>query len=256
MRTFKEGEEEMSLSYPFLQIPFIDDAVVEEQSMDEEILEMQPQSSAREERGRKEEIGNVVGEKLTNDVEEESQKEERKEEKRGDEEKGRLDPGRSTKKKRWGNSEEEEEERVNGDELQKREILWENENQGEGVNCKGEDNEEKVVAHQQRNRKEKRSSISSEGTIVEDLVLSGAHQQRKIPRVDTWCSPSISKSPSAPLHQQPASSAAMSSACNLSATKIARSSSSPWLREHNRWFHYTGCFLATLVALHFTPVSN
>ena len=240
MRTFKEGEEEMSLSYPFLQIPFIDDAVVEEQSMDEEIVEMQPQSSAREERGRKEEIGNVVGEKLTNDVEEESQKEERKEEKRGDEEKGRLDPGRSTKKKRWGNSEEEEEERVNGDELQKREILWENENQGEGVNCQGIDNEERVVAHQQRNRKEKekRSSISSEGTIVEDLVLSGAHQQRKIPRVDTWCSPSISKSPSAPLHQQPASSAAMSSACNLSATKIGRSSSSPWLREHNRWSYY------------------
>ena len=92
-----------------------------------------------------------------------------------------------------------------------------------------------------RKEKEKRSSISSEGTIVEDLVLSGAHQQRKIPRVDTWCSPSISKSPSAPLHQQPAkpaSSAAMSSACNLSATKIGRSSSSPWLREHNRWSYY------------------
>ena len=207
MRTFKEGEEEMSLSYPFLQIPFIDDAVVEEQSMDEEIVEMQPQSSAREERGREEEIGNVVEEKLTNDVEEESQKEERKEEKRGDEEKGRLDPGRSTKKKMWGNSEGEE--RVNEDEREKREILRENENQGEGVNGQGEDNGEM------------------------------AHQQRKIPRVDTWCSsPSISKSPSAPLHQQPASSAAMTSACNLSATKIARSSSSPWLREHNRWSYY------------------
>ena len=231
MRTFKEGEEEMSLSYPFLQIPFID-AVGEEQLNDEEIVETQ------EERGREEEIDNFVGEnteeKLTNDAEE-SQKEEkdcreRKEEKRGDKEKGRLGAGRSIKKKREGNSEEEEEERVNEDERQKKtgrrnqkekekrtrissegtiDILWENENQGEGVNGQGEDNGEM------------------------------AHQQRKIPRVDTWCSsPSISKSPSAPLHQQPASSAAMSSGCNLSATKIARSSSSPWLREHNRWSYY------------------
>ena len=210
----------MSLSYPFLQIPFIDaPSTVDapstgEHSKEEEIVEKE--SSAKEESGREEEIDNVVEEKaekkLANDAEE-SQKEEkdckeRKDETRQDQEKGRSD----TNTKRVGNSEEEgEKERVNGDEPQKRDISWENGNQGEGVNSQEEEDDYKT-----------------------------ANQQRKIPRVDTWCAPvSMSKSVSAPLHQQhhaksATPAAAKSSVGKLSATKIGRSSSSTWLRERNR----------------------
>ena len=202
MRLDKEGEEETSLSYPFLQIPFIDAG---DQSREEEIVEgLENERSALV----TEDIDNVVGEKTEKNLinVEEIQKEdckERKDEKiiLGDEEKGRLDGGRLT-------NSEDEEERVNQDELKQQSILRENGKQSE--DC---------VNSQEEGRKQK--------TVV---VL---HQPRKIPRVETWCGSSTSKFPSAPLQRSAkAGFPAVSGSGKLS--KIGRSSSSPRLREQTR----------------------
>ena len=204
MRLDKEGEEETSLSYPFLQIPFIDAG---DQSREEEIVEgLEKERCA----SVAEDIDNVVGEKTEKNLinVEEIQKEdckERKDEKiiLGDEEKGRLDGGRLT-------NSEDEEERVNQDELKQQSILWENGKQSE--DC---------VNSQEEGRKQK--------TVV---VL---HQkQRKIPRVETWCGSSTSKIPSAPPLQRSAKAGFPAVSRSGKLSKIGRSSSSPRLREHSR----------------------
>ena len=229
MRADEEGAE-MSLSYPFLHIPFIDG----EQSMDDEDavegievgdigLEEHGISATKllsKERMREKDINGVRVGKTGGNVEE-SRKErktedckERKEEKnaRREEEKEILDDGWFTKKRE---NSEEEEERVNQDKWQQQEgIFWGKEKQGEDcVKSREESDDQKTDV---------------------------AQHQRKIPRVETWCSSSMSKSPSAPLHQSIKSTKSTKSASpalslgKLSGSKIGRSSSSPRLREHNR----------------------
>ena len=231
MRAHEEGAE-MSLSYPFLHIPFIDGEQARDDEEATEGIEVgdigleKHGLPATKERMREKDFDDLLVGKSRGNVEE-SPKErktedckEKKEEKvaRREEEKERLDEGWFTKKRE---NSEEEEKRVNQDEWQQQEgIFWGKEKQGE--DC--------VTSREK----------------PDDQQTDVAQHQRKIPSVETWCSSSMSNSPSAPLHQSTKSTTSTKSTKStksaspavslgkLSGSKIGRSSSSPRLREHNR----------------------
>ena len=193
MQAHEEGAE-MSLSYPFLHIPFIDGEQARDDEDATEGIEVgdigleEHGFFAIKDRMREKDIDDVLVGKTRGNV-----KESRKERKRED--------CKERKEEKMARREEEKE--------ILEVFLGENGKQGEDcVKSREESNETDVAQH-----------------------------QRKIPRVETWCSSSMSKSPSAPLHQSTMSTKSASPALSLgelSATKIGRSSSSPRLRENNR----------------------